>query len=350
MSTPSSLRRAYLGSTVAVRVRDHWVDAADAAERQGSALYVVPAWELVGKRPSASDRDASLDALRAAYSDVASETLAARITGAVGGREVAAVAALGLTRREARRVGRARGVEALFEFSNGTMSVVGCSSGWTEIHHPGAPVAIDPPESALDLGEAVRRALGTDLDPKFHRAHLPGWVHEPGVGLTCPTCGGSLELFGLEADAKDGTPYRAMVFVCATEHTCRKPHEVPDTYRETAKAWRAYLRAVADADRRDREVPRRWVYCIELDDGVGERPDERPWIYVGKTSKTPEERFAEHRAGVRSSRWVRNHGVALRPDLYLDQPALRTDDEASAYERWKFLSMGAAGWPVKGGH
>jgi len=64
----------------------------------------------------------------------------------------------------------------------------------------------------------------------------------------------------------------------------------------------------------------------------------------------PEERFAEHRAGIRSSRWVRNHGVRLRPDLFLDQPVLRTDDEALAYERWKFLSMGAAGWPVKGGH
>ena len=38
--------------------------------------------------------------------------------------------------------------------------------------------------------------------------------------------------------------------------------------------------------------------------------------YVGQTARTPEERFAQHQNGIRSSRIVREYGVRLRPRLY----------------------------------
>jgi predicted GIY-YIG superfamily endonuclease len=69
------------------------------------------------------------------------------------------------------------------------------------------------------------------------------------------------------------------------------------------------------------------VYVIELDPAVWEvsarfrranpqRLADRECLYVGMTGLTPEKRFANHRAGVRSSRLVHRFAKRLRPDLY----------------------------------
>ncbi len=69
------------------------------------------------------------------------------------------------------------------------------------------------------------------------------------------------------------------------------------------------------------------VYVIELDAAVWEasakfrraNPDrraDRECVYVGMTGLSPEERFADHRAGVKSSGLVHRFGRRLRPDLY----------------------------------
>ena len=42
----------------------------------------------------------------------------------------------------------------------------------------------------------------------------------------------------------------------------------------------------------------------------------KPCVYVGLTGLTPEERFENHKAGHKASRWVRKHGMALVPPLY----------------------------------
>ncbi len=68
------------------------------------------------------------------------------------------------------------------------------------------------------------------------------------------------------------------------------------------------------------------VYVIELDPAVWEasakfreaNPQWRPGrecLYVGMTGLTPEQRFANHLAGVRSSRLVHRFALRLRPDL-----------------------------------
>ena len=71
---------------------------------------------------------------------------------------------------------------------------------------------------------------------------------------------------------------------------------------------------------------RHWVYVIELDDAVGPKtgaPD-KPWLYVGSTSKPVEERIREHRDGVRNakgplfSKVAHRHFKRGRPDLYRD--------------------------------
>ena len=57
------------------------------------------------------------------------------------------------------------------------------------------------------------------------------------------------------------------------------------------------------------------VYVIELDESLRQGTG-KPAVYVGQSAKTPEERFEQHLRGERASRYVRDHGVRLRPRLY----------------------------------
>jgi predicted GIY-YIG superfamily endonuclease len=88
------------------------------------------------------------------------------------------------------------------------------------------------------------------------------------------------------------------------------------------------------------------VYVIELDPAVRDdrsfarknpdaRPD-RPCLYVGSTFKSPEERFAQHKAGDQHSRIVRKYGVHLRPEFYRQYPPLtrtQAEDQEKALAR-----------------
>lgn len=73
------------------------------------------------------------------------------------------------------------------------------------------------------------------------------------------------------------------------------------------------------------------VYEIELDDRVGPRkhPD-LALVYAGESTRTPEERFEQHKSQARNrkgpvySRVVARHGLHLRPDLNEDDPVLYT--------------------------
>ena len=69
------------------------------------------------------------------------------------------------------------------------------------------------------------------------------------------------------------------------------------------------------------------VYVIELDPAVLQKkyfaeanPDRdpaKPCVYVGMTSKTPEERFKVHKSdSPKRSNKVHKYGIALRQDLY----------------------------------
>lgn len=68
------------------------------------------------------------------------------------------------------------------------------------------------------------------------------------------------------------------------------------------------------------------VYVVELDRSVLENkrflaanPDydgEKACLYVGMTGKSPDERFAQHRAGYKASSFPRKYGKWLRRKLY----------------------------------
>jgi predicted GIY-YIG superfamily endonuclease len=84
------------------------------------------------------------------------------------------------------------------------------------------------------------------------------------------------------------------------------------------------------------------VFVIELRPDVtgkrafagknADRREDKPCLYVGQTAKTPQERFAQHQNGVRSSRIVKEYGVRLRPRFYANVGPLETRSEAERAE------------------
>jgi predicted GIY-YIG superfamily endonuclease len=55
------------------------------------------------------------------------------------------------------------------------------------------------------------------------------------------------------------------------------------------------------------------VYVVFLRNPLG---DGKAGYYVGMTGLTPEQRFANHKAGIKSASIVRKYGVRLVPTLY----------------------------------
>ena len=74
------------------------------------------------------------------------------------------------------------------------------------------------------------------------------------------------------------------------------------------------------------EAKRHNIYIVELDKKVLEdrkfteaNPNYNPAIpcvYVGLTGLTPEERFANHKAGIKANKYVKQYGIRLRPRLF----------------------------------
>jgi hypothetical protein len=69
-----------------------------------------------------------------------------------------------------------------------------------------------------------------------------------------------------------------------------------------------------------------YVYVVLLDSAVARdrrvlaanpvRDARKPCVYVGMTGLTPEERFANHKQGLKASSVVQRYGVRLLPELY----------------------------------
>lgn len=69
-------------------------------------------------------------------------------------------------------------------------------------------------------------------------------------------------------------------------------------------------------------------------------------LYVGMTSKTPKERFLQHKSGYRnkkgyklSSNIVEKYGLYLRPSIYENIPPIKTRSEALEIEEKLALEL-----------
>jgi predicted GIY-YIG superfamily endonuclease len=92
--------------------------------------------------------------------------------------------------------------------------------------------------------------------------------------------------------------------------------------------------------------PHHHVYVVYLRNPRG---DGRAGYYVGMTGLTPEERFANHKKGIKSAGVVKRCGERLVPKLYAHLNPM-TYAEAARMERQLAAELCAAGYQVFGGH
>ncbi len=77
--------------------------------------------------------------------------------------------------------------------------------------------------------------------------------------------------------------------------------------------------------------------------------DGKAGYYVGMTGLTPEERFANHKAGIKAAGIVKRCGERLVPKLYAHLNPMSYDD-ALGMEKQLFEELKARGFQVFGGH
>lgn len=113
--------------------------------------------------------------------------------------------------------------------------------------------------------------------------------------------------------------------------------------------WQQQARAAA------RRRTRRNLYVITLLPQVLERRDFReanpdyvegmPCLYVGSTIHDPGERFEQHMAGYRSSKYPKHYGVELAQDMLegFDDAGLPEEEREPALAEW-LRRQGCAVW------
>jgi hypothetical protein len=101
------------------------------------------------------------------------------------------------------------------------------------------------------------------------------------------------------------------------------------------------------------------VYIVLLDPSVGrlrkvraenpKRDPTKPCIYVGMTGLMPEERFANHKAGIKDASVVKRYGLRLLPELYRHLNPMPFE-AATQMEIDLAEDLRRAGYTVTGGH
>jgi hypothetical protein len=102
-----------------------------------------------------------------------------------------------------------------------------------------------------------------------------------------------------------------------------------------------------------------YVYVVLLDPVVGKfrkvralnpkRDPEKPCVYVGMTGLKPEERFANHKGGVKASSLVTGYGIRLLTELFEHLNPMPYD-AAVQMEMDLAEDLRRAGYTVTGGH
>jgi hypothetical protein len=341
--TPEYLRQTYLATEISIDFGGQVLPAWMAVDHLGGRSFVVTAWnpgsEPLSRVENAERNNALLDELRNSDAELR-DALGCAPDGSWCEESYLVN---GPSSRSLRKVARQFGQEAIFELTQDELVVHGCYSTWRRSR------PIDDPyrPSNISLAVATEAVFGRPASASFRRARGKGWRYEGDTGLECP-CGGVLHLFGRTVTSSDG-PYDAMAVVCASEMAAQVVSGT-DARRSALVTWESYALARDDADQEGRIERERWVYVGELSDDAGPKDTSLPWVYVGETGLTPEERWQQHLDGHKASRWVRHFGLALRPDLFEDQPILRTRSEAVTYEAYLAERLRLEGYAVKGGH
>jgi hypothetical protein len=101
------------------------------------------------------------------------------------------------------------------------------------------------------------------------------------------------------------------------------------------------------------------VYVVLLDPAAGrlravravnpKRDPQKPCVYVGMTGLTPEERFENHRQGIKSAWVVKRYGLRLLPELFAHLNPMPFE-AAVQMEQDLAEDLRQSGYTVTGGH
>ncbi len=101
------------------------------------------------------------------------------------------------------------------------------------------------------------------------------------------------------------------------------------------------------------------VYVVLLDSSVARlrkvqrenpaRNSSKPSVYVGLTGLTPQQRFANHEQGIKSSYFVKRYGIRLVPELYEHLNPMPYE-AAAQMEKDLTEDLRRSGYTVTGGH
>ena len=79
------------------------------------------------------------------------------------------------------------------------------------------------------------------------------------------------------------------------------------------------------------------------------RDPKKPCVYVGMSGLPPEERLANHKAGIKGASVVKQYGVRLMPELYAHLNPMPFE-AAAQMEKDLAEDLRRAGYTVTGGH
>jgi predicted GIY-YIG superfamily endonuclease len=79
------------------------------------------------------------------------------------------------------------------------------------------------------------------------------------------------------------------------------------------------------------------------------RDPKKPSLYVGITGLTPDERFANHKAGIKAASVVKRYGIRLLPELYAHLDPMPFE-AAAQMEKDLAEDLRRTGYTVTGGH
>ena len=101
------------------------------------------------------------------------------------------------------------------------------------------------------------------------------------------------------------------------------------------------------------------VYVVLLDSAVGKirkvraenpkRDPKKPCVYVGMTGLSTEERFANHKAGIKDAWIVQRYGIKLMPELFAHLNPMPFE-AATRMEKDLAEDLRRVGYTVTGGH
>jgi hypothetical protein len=129
--------------------------------------------------------------------------------------------------------------------------------------------------------------------------------------------------------------------------------------RQFASIWLMKRRTLTRHVAADQGAHHHNVYVVLLDGRAGKlrrvraenpAPDvNKPCVYVGMSGLTPEERFANHKQGIKAAGLVKRYGIRLMPELYAHLNPMPYD---AAVEMEKDLAddLKRLGYTVTGGH